>query len=117
MKTDTMMQVHSAQENPYLQEIYKVDIDREKAHELFHTQYKNRKRITGEEFVLEKPAKNAALHHLNICFGTSCFIRGAQDLYAGLMTYVKGPRYHGQKRNSRFSFCSEQCGQRPRRDR
>ncbi len=109
-ENDTMMQVHSAQENPYLQEIYKVDLNREKAHELFHTQYKNRKRITGEEFVLEN--RQNAILHLNICFGTSCFIRGAQDLYTGLMAYVKD-RGITAETEFKVSFCSEQCDKGP----
>ncbi len=107
---DKMLQVHSSQENPYLQKIYKEDLDSRKAHELFHTHYKNRKRITGEEFVLEN-RQNAVLN-LNICFGTSCFIRGAQDLYAALMDYLR-TRGLVEETELKVSFCSEQCDRGP----
>ncbi len=107
---DKMLQVHSSQENPYLQKIYNEDLDRHKAHELLHTQYKNRKRITGEEIVLEN-RQNAVLN-LDICFGTSCFIRGAQDLYTHLMKYVRS-RGIADVTEFKVSFCSEQCDRGP----
>ncbi len=107
---DKMLQVHSAQENPYLQELYKEELDHSKAHKLLHTHYKNRKRITGEEIVLEN--QQNPLLNLNICFGTSCFIRGAQGLYTGLMDYVR-KRGIEEKTEFKVSFCSEQCDKGP----
>ena len=107
---DKMLQVHSSQENPYLQRIYKEDLDRHKAHELFHTYYKNRKRISGEEIVLA--SREDAVLNLDICFGTSCFIRGAQDLYAGLMDYVR-TRGITDETEFKVSFCSERCDRGP----
>ncbi|NLA86405.1 MAG: (2Fe-2S) ferredoxin domain-containing protein [Clostridiales bacterium] len=49
---------------------------------------------------------------LNICFGTSCFVRGAQELYTELMDYVK---YRGISDVTEFkvSFCGEQCEKGP----
>ena len=49
---------------------------------------------------------------LTFCFGTSCFLRGARELYAGLMDYVKA---HGLAEETEFrvSFCTEQCQKGP----
>jgi NADH:ubiquinone oxidoreductase subunit E len=80
-------------------------------HELLHTHYKNRKRISGEEIVLSKKEQVSKLN-LNICFGTSCFIRGAQDLYTKLMDYVKS-RGIADETEFKVSFCREQCKKGP----
>jgi NADH-quinone oxidoreductase subunit G len=63
----------------------------------------------------ETPQASAETAHavsLEICFGTSCFLRGAQDLYAELMAYVKN---HGIEARTTFSvsFCSEACAKGP----
>ena len=49
---------------------------------------------------------------LTFCFGTSCFIRGARELYAGLMAYVKARGLEGET-EFKVSFCSEQCQKGP----
>lgn len=108
---DKMLQIHSSQENPYLQKIYKEELDAHTAHELLHTQYKNRKRISGEEIVLSNHEQSAKLK-LDICFGTSCFIRGAQTLYTKLMEYVKD-RGIADDTEFKVSFCGEQCKKGP----
>jgi NADH-quinone oxidoreductase subunit G len=108
---DKMLQIHSSQENPYIQKLYKEDLTGHMAHTLLHTDYKNRKRISGEEIVLSNQEENARLK-LDICFGTSCFIRGAQDLYMKLMEYVK-ERGIADETEFKVSFCSEQCKKGP----
>ncbi len=40
---DKMLQVHSSQENPYMQKMYSEDLNKHKAHELLHTKYIVRK--------------------------------------------------------------------------
>lgn len=40
---DKTLQVHSSQENPYMQKMYSDDIDAHKAHKLLHTTYQSRK--------------------------------------------------------------------------
>jgi NADH-quinone oxidoreductase subunit G len=108
---DKMLPIHSSQENPYVQKLYKDELTGHQAHTLLHTDYKNRKRISGEEIVLSNRDQNAKLH-LNICFGTSCFIRGAQDLYTKLMEYVKN-RGISDVTEFKVSFCGEQCKKGP----
>ena len=49
---------------------------------------------------------------LTFCFGTSCFVRGARELYTGLKEYV---RHRGLGDNVAFAvtFCTEQCEKGP----
>jgi NADH-quinone oxidoreductase subunit G len=110
-ENDKMLQLHSSQENPFLQKIYNENLTEELAHHLLHTSYKNRKRISGEDFILSKP-EGEILLRLNVCFGTSCFLRGAQELYTNLADYV---RKKGIENSTEFkiSFCGEQCKKGP----
>lgn len=45
---------------------------------------------------------------LTFCFGTSCFIRGARELYAGLKDYVR-TRGIDEEVEFTVTFCTEQC--------
>ncbi len=49
---------------------------------------------------------------LDVCFGTSCFVRGAQELYTGLLDYVKR-RSIGDETEFQVSFCGELCYKGP----
>lgn len=108
---DKMLQFHSAHENPYVRELYEDGMTPEIAHHLLHTEYNNRKRIHAEEVSLSEGVGEKSLK-LNICFGTSCFLRGAQELYTRLMEYV---RQNGMESDTEFtaSFCTERCKKGP----
>jgi NADH-quinone oxidoreductase subunit G len=60
---------------------------------------------------LSEPNPDKKLN-LTVCFGTSCFLRGAQSLYTELMAYVKA---RGIEEDTEFkvSFCNEQCTKGP----
>ena len=49
---------------------------------------------------------------MSICFGTSCFLRGAQDLYTKVMAYL---REHNLDEKTEFnaSFCGNLCKKGP----
>jgi NADH-quinone oxidoreductase subunit G len=108
---DKMMQFHVSSENPYLQQLYAENLDREKAHALLHTGYKNRRRIAQEDFVLGESAGEKTIS-LEICFGTSCYLRGAQTLYRNLLDYI---RETGLERATEFkaTFCGQNCQNGP----
>jgi NADH-quinone oxidoreductase subunit G len=108
---DKMLQFHSSQENPYIKELYDTELTKEKAHELLHTEYQNRKRIQIEDILISKSVGEKKIK-LTICFGTSCFLRGSQELYSKLMDYV---RDKGLEADTEFkaSFCSERCKKGP----
>jgi NADH-quinone oxidoreductase subunit G len=110
---DKMLQFHISSENPSLQKVYAENLDAHKIHELLHTTYENRKRIEHEDLVLlgSETAGEKKLS-LSICFGTSCFLRGAQDLYSGLMAYI---REKGLVEETEFkaTFCGKLCKKGP----
>jgi NADH-quinone oxidoreductase subunit G len=108
---DKMLQFHISSENPYLQQIYAEKLPHEKAHELLHTAFANRKRITQEHLILEESSGDKALS-LEICFGTSCFLRGAQKLYKDLMKYIQENQLE-ESVEFKANFCEKQCKKGP----
>lgn len=109
---DKMMQFHSSEENPYLNKLYDEDLSVELAHKLLHTTYSNRRRIDHEELSLISSDPGQKLLEIRICFGTSCFLRGAQELYTQLMEYI---RTHDLEPKTDFkaTFCGERCKRGP----
>jgi NADH-quinone oxidoreductase subunit G len=108
---DKMLQFHVSSQNPYLQQMYAEGLNHEKAHELLHTAYENRKRITQEDFMLGEASGNKELT-LEICFGTSCFLRGAQALYKDLMNYIRENKLE-DRIEFKATFCGKQCKKGP----
>ncbi|MDR0294250.1 MAG: [FeFe] hydrogenase, group A [Oscillospiraceae bacterium] len=108
---DKMLQFHVSSENPYLQQIYAESLDHEKAHILLHTVYENRRRITQEDFMLGEASGEKALS-LEICFGTSCFLRGAQALYRELLDYIRENDLE-DKTEFKATFCGKHCKKGP----
>lgn len=63
---------------------------------------------------MAKRQQDAPSHRLRLyfCFGTSCFIRGAKELYAQVMDYVNN-RGVASETDFKVSFCNEQCSRGP----
>lgn len=108
---DKMLQLHCSNENPYLQKMYAQNLDPHNIHEWLHTSYINRKRIQHEDVSLSEDGQDKPLK-INICFGTSCYVRGAQTLYNQLMVYLKEQNLMEQTAIS-ASFCMEKCERGP----
>jgi len=108
---DAQLQFHVSSENPYLQQIYTEKLGHKKAHELLHTTYENRKRISREDFMLGEATGNKEVT-LEICFGTSCFLRGAQGLYKDLMNYIRENNLN-DKVEFKATFCGKHCKMGP----
>ncbi|MDR1041134.1 MAG: [FeFe] hydrogenase, group A [Deltaproteobacteria bacterium] len=108
---DKMLQFHVSSQNPYLQQIYSERLDAEKAHELLHTRFENRRRIDQGDFILGG-AQGLRPLSLEICFGTSCYLRGAQPLYKELMEFI---RKNGLEDKTQFkaNFCGKHCKKGP----
>jgi len=108
---DRMLQFHASNENPFLQKLYEDSLGKIKAHELLHTTFENRRVIEQDDFILS-PAEKEKKLSLTICFGRSCFRRGAQDLYSGLMTYIRDKKLD---KNTEFKakFCQKKCQKGP----
>jgi NADH-quinone oxidoreductase subunit G len=111
-EADKTLQLHKSQDNMYVNQLYTSILkDRHTVHELLHTEYKNRKRISEMEVTLSDGQENKKLR-VNVCLGTGCFLRGAQDLIHDL---IKTSEKTGliNKIDVRGSFCFEACDRGP----
>lgn len=111
---DKMMALHRAQDNPFVTELYKVLLEEpnsHKAHELLHTHYQNRKRIEDEEINFSAPSQEERCK-VKVCIGTSCFLRGAQEILSHTLKTVEDNGW-GRYFEVAATFCTEQCDKGP----
>jgi NADH-quinone oxidoreductase subunit G len=78
---------------------------------LLHTHYHNRRRSEGE---ISFASGNGAVKkvHVDVCVGTTCFIRGSQKVLQQLLAHVDENVLQDQVEVA-ASFCKEHCGQGP----
>jgi NADH-quinone oxidoreductase subunit G len=111
---DKMMQLHKAQQNPYVSNMYKTLLGEpggEKAHDLLHTHYQHRKRIETSDISLNVEKDTATLE-VSICFGTSCFLRGAENIFQQVKNFVESNKLDDTI-NLKATFCYEKCEKGP----
>ena len=113
-KSDKGRQLHKAQDNIFVNQCYAQflgDVGGHKAHELLHTDYKSRRRIADETLVLLGDAKEPRLQ-VQVCLGTSCHLRGAQDILNGLLAHIIEQGLENAV-VVKASFCHELCAHGP----
>ena len=113
-ENDRMLELHKSQDNPYVKELYRTllgEIGGQTARDLLHTGYRNRKRIVDERLPLSGPAAKGSLD-VNVCVGTSCFLKGSQRLLHEILDYLKASGI-GHLVNVSASFCFEKCDRGP----
>jgi NADH-quinone oxidoreductase subunit G len=109
---DKNLELHKAQDNPYVKELYRSVLkDHHSAHEMLHTGYSNRKRMTDDGMPLSEDDGQGKLP-VNVCLGTSCYLNGAQDLLHELIVYIDQNGL-SNKVDVRGSFCFEKCSDGP----
>ncbi len=111
---DKTMPMHRAQDNPFITELYDALLDKpnsHKAHELLHTAYKHRKRIDDDELSLSGTGSEDRCK-VRVCVGTSCYLRGSQDILAKTLQMVEENAW-GNRFDIGATFCSEQCDKGP----
>ncbi len=111
---DKTLQLHKSQDNHYVQECYSCNlgsIGGEKAHKLLHTKYQSRRRITDEDIDLVN-GKNENKIQVNVCVGTSCYVRGAQNLLHALIRYIEERNLQNAV-DVKATFCFERCNKGP----
>ncbi len=110
-KTKTL---HRAQDNPFVKELYTELLktpNSEKAHELLHTAYRHRKRIDDDAISFSAPGEEERCQ-VRVCVGTSCYLKGAQDILAKTLQMVEENAW-GRYFDISATFCSEQCDKGP----
>ncbi len=111
---DKMLQLHKAQENPYVTELYNSTLgepNSHKAHELLHTEFRNRKRISDEKIRLISGKSEEKLS-VNFCVGTSCYLKGAQNLLHRVIDHVEKTDLK-EVIQINATFCMENCDEGP----
>ena len=111
---DQMLQLHKSQDNPYVKDLYKEHLGKiggTKAHHLLHTNYRSRRRIAKTKMTLLQAAHEGKVT-VDVCFGTNCFLKGAQNILSSVMKDLEAK---GQKDavEVRASFCFEKCNKGP----
>ncbi len=112
---DKGLQVHHPQDNPYVAASYRDaigEIGGEEAHDMLHTTYKTRQRIAGQELSLANSEATGQQLEVDVCLGTSCFLKGSQDLLQALAKYINTNEL-GEHVEVKASFCHQKCGRGP----
>lgn len=111
---DKMLELHKAQDNYELIRCYAEhlgEVGGHAAHELLHTEYQNRRRIMDSEIALIGGEETERIP-VSVCVGTSCFLRGSQDVLKGLLDYVEANGLEDAV-DLNATFCMENCGNGP----
>lgn len=111
---DKTVQLHRPQDNPYVQELYDIRLmhpGSEVAHALLHSHHHSRKRIQEASLALVQGSRPDKLE-VRVCVGTSCYVRGAQDLLRALINYIEELGAEDQV-DVKASFCHELCDRGP----
>jgi NADH-quinone oxidoreductase subunit G len=111
---DKTMPMHRAQDNPFIHELYEALLEKpnsHRAHELLHTAYKHRKRIDDDELNLSTGTGEDRCK-IRVCVGTSCYLRGSQDILAKTLQMVEENAW-GNYFDIAATFCSEKCDKGP----
>ena len=103
-----------AQDNHMVTECYAKYLEQpgsHTAHKLLHTDYQNRRRISGESLVVldgEAAQNQQPKLPVAVCVGTSCFLRGSQTLLKSLIRHVEDQGLDDAV-GIEATFCFESC--------
>ncbi|MCE5200444.1 MAG: [FeFe] hydrogenase, group A [Armatimonadota bacterium] len=112
--SDKMLEFHKAQDNHMVNECYKTHLGKvggQKAHSLLHTCYASRRRIEDSDIDLLGGAGGNKLE-VSVCVGTSCMVRGSQNLLQELIDYIEEHGMQGSV-DVKATFCFEACDRGP----
>jgi NADH-quinone oxidoreductase subunit G len=108
---DVAMDSHRPQENAALRGVYEEHLEGKpgshSAHRLLHTRYQYRKRIQNEGLSFSELSGKPRIP-VSVCIGTSCHLRGGQDLLRKLLRMADSNEMM-EKFEIRATFCMEAC--------
>ncbi|MCB5259176.1 MAG: [FeFe] hydrogenase, group A [Candidatus Cloacimonetes bacterium] len=111
---DKTMPMHRAQDNPFIGELYNTLLKKPNshtAHELLHTAFQHRKRIDDDELSFSGAGSEDRCK-IRVCVGTSCYLRGSQDILAKTLQMVEKNAWAAHF-DIAATFCSEKCDKGP----
>jgi NADH-quinone oxidoreductase subunit G len=112
-QSDTMLQMQSSEENPYLRRLYEEVLGEpsgELAHGWLHTQYRSRRRTTTHQ--VELAPNGEAPIKVEVCVGTNCHLSGSHRLLRRLLDHLEQTS-QGHLVDVTGTFCNEVCDRGP----
>jgi len=109
---DKNLELHKSQENLFVRDCYRQTLGEpgsHKAHELLHTHYHSQRRSEGN---LSLAGEAAPAVGVDVCIGTSCFLKGSQKILQKLLDHVDQNQLQNEVRVA-ASFCKEHCADGP----
>jgi NADH-quinone oxidoreductase subunit G len=113
-EADKMLELHKSQDNHFVSQCYAETLGEpgsHKAHELLHTHYHSRRRITDQDMDLME-GKDSQKLEVNVCVGTSCYLRGSQELLKKLTAHIEKNGLANAV-DIKATFCFERCNKGP----
>lgn len=111
---DSLQPLRNASDNPFVQEAYRKWLEHPNshtAHDLLHTAYQHRRRLTGE--IIGVQDSQAANHvAVKVCVGTGCYLKGSYSTLHKMMERA-AERGYDDRLNLKACFCFENCGGGP----
>jgi NADH-quinone oxidoreductase subunit G len=108
---DAGQQLRRSGDNPFIEHCYRTVLGgepgSEEAHELLHTSYRSRKRIADARIPLVHGVEEQKTT-LRVCVGTSCFLRGSQNLLTRLIHRIADEGLE-ERVDVSATFCGEHC--------
>jgi len=111
---DAIQSLHNATDNPYVKELYTELLQKPNsaiAHELLHTGYRSRRRISGKQVDLTE-IKSQEKIHVSVCVGTNCYLRGSYDTLKKLTEMAREAGV-ADRLEFKATFCFENCKKSP----
>ena len=112
---DAGQQLRRSSDNPFIDTCYRSVLGgepgSEAAHELLHTSYRSRKRIADAQIPLVRGTGEEKTT-VRVCVGTSCFLRGSQNLLTTLIHRIEEEGLE-ELVDVSATFCSEHCDRGP----
>jgi len=112
-KADKLQQLRKSQQNPLVQKLYEKWLEKpgsQIAHENLHTKYQSRRRIKGENIVLNEIGEEKL--YVGVCVGTCCYLAGSYDLMHKLKESLNANNLNDRV-NLQATFCFENCANAP----
>lgn len=112
-REDQLSQIHKSQQNPMITSLYDKWLSKpgsEEAHTALHTEYESRRRIESEAMNISK-TDNAPVD-IQVCVGTSCYLKGSVKLLKTLTEMLKKEDCEDGVK-LRAAFCCQQCAGGP----
>jgi NADH-quinone oxidoreductase subunit G len=111
---DKMLELHKSQDNHLVAQAYTETLGTPgspKAHELLHTHYHSRRRMDTEGVTLNEAGDTPKVS-VQVCVGTSCYLRGSQQLLQSVLKHIDDQKLKADV-SVEATFCFEHCDRGP----